>query len=102
MTKLIIQRNKKRIEIRTKESEVFWTNKESDRVALSARHCSTYLHLGGRVIGSEKIFCLKLADDLAIVADTENGIRDIIKELEKYTQNNKLSINCTKKQNYVL
>ena len=48
------------------------------------------------MIGSEKIFCLKYADDVAIEADTEDGMRDMIKELEKYTQNNELSINCTK------
>ena len=36
-------------------------------------------NLGGTVIGSEKIFCLKYADDVAIVANTEDGMRDMIK-----------------------
>ena len=36
-------------------------------------------------------------DDVAIVADTGDGMRDMNKELEKYTQNNELSINCTYK-----
>ena len=44
------------------------------------------------MIGSEKIFCLKYVDDMAIVADTEDGMRDMIQERDKYTQNNEYQL----------
>lgn len=41
-------------------------------------------NIGGTVIGKTKIFCLKFADDLALVSDTAEGLSEMIKTLESY------------------
>lgn len=51
---------------------------------------------GGTVIGGKKIFCLKFADDIAIVSDTKEGLQAMFKDLEKYTERNKMVINVGK------
>lgn len=51
---------------------------------------------GGTVIGGQKIFGLKFADDLALVSDTPEGLRDLIKTTNKYIIKNKMEINVAK------
>ena len=53
----------------------------------------TERNLGGTVIGNKKIYCLKYADDVAVASDTEEGLREMIVNLVKYTKKNDLGIN---------
>lgn len=53
-------------------------------------------NLGGTVIGKTKIFCLKFADDVVVVADDREGLKDMPQSLEKYTTKNQLEVNTTK------
>ena len=54
----------------------------------------TERNLGGTVIGNKKIYCLKYADDVEVASDTEEGLREMIVNLVKYTKKNDL--NCKK------
>lgn len=47
-------------------------------------------------IGNEKIFGLKFADDIAIVAKNAVGMREMLKALESYTERNDLEVNLEK------
>ena len=49
-----------------------------------------------RVIGEEKIFTMKFADDIVLIADHPEGLTSMIKTLEKFVKKNKLSINIEK------
>lgn len=51
---------------------------------------------GGTVIGGTKIFCMKFADDVVILADTKEGLQDMLRELEKYCRRNELVVNTKK------
>ena len=48
------------------------------------------------MIGKTKIFCIKFADDVAIVAEEEKEMKRMVEELEKYTRENDLEINTRK------
>ena len=48
---------------------------------------------GGTVIGKIKVFCLKFADDIAIIADDREGLQSMFNELEKYCEKNKTIVN---------
>ena len=50
----------------------------------------------GTVVGNQKIFCVKFADDVAIVADHEDGHREMLRELENYCDKNDLEVNTEK------
>lgn len=39
------------------------------------------------VIGNKEIFCLKFADDIAMVTDSTAGLREMLKELEELVRN---------------
>ena len=47
-------------------------------------------------MGKKKIFCIKFADDVAIVAEDEKEMKRMMEELEKYTRENDLEINARK------
>ena len=47
-------------------------------------------------IGQIKLPCIMWADDLVIFSETENGLQEMLKELEKYTEKNGLEINVKK------
>lgn len=51
---------------------------------------------GGVVIGKTKIFGLKFADDVAAVADTPEGLRSMLKDLEIYSKENEMEVNESK------
>ena len=51
---------------------------------------------GGTVIGKEKIYALKFADDVAIISDTIEGLQNMFKELERYATRNKMEVNTSK------
>lgn len=51
---------------------------------------------GGTVIGGEKIFAMKFADDIVLVANEEDGLRSMLGSLEKYVERNKLTVNIDK------
>lgn len=53
-------------------------------------------NIGGTVIGRTKIFILKYADDGLIMADNPEGLSEMIKELEKYVDKDKLKVNAKK------
>ena len=53
-------------------------------------------NLGRTVIGNKKVYCLKYADNVAVVSDTEEGLREMIVNLVKYTKKNDLEIYCKK------
>lgn len=53
-------------------------------------------NIGGTVIGNKKIFALKYADDVAILADHVEGLKEMLKKLEKYVDENKLQVNVGK------
>lgn len=48
---------------------------------------------GGTVIGRIKIFGLKFADDAVAIADTAEGLRSMIEDLERYSRNNEIMVN---------
>lgn len=48
---------------------------------------------GGTVVGKLKIFCLKFADDVGLVADTAEGLRDMLKGLELFSRENGIVVN---------
>ena len=50
-----------------------------------------------RVIGEEKIFTMKFADDIVLIADHPEGLTSMIKTLENFVKN-KLTINIKKDQ----
>ena len=50
----------------------------------------------GSVIGSRRIICLKFADKLTGITETEEGLREMMKEMEKYSKENELEINDNK------
>lgn len=47
----------------------------------------------GTVIGNQRIFRLKFADDIAMVAKSTIGMREMIKALEDYKDRNDLEVN---------
>uniref|UniRef100_T1IT53 Reverse transcriptase domain-containing protein n=1 Tax=Strigamia maritima TaxID=126957 RepID=T1IT53_STRMM len=49
------------------------------------------LNTGGSGMGLRKIFCLKFADDIAVIAKTIDGLQDMIKGLETYITNTQMS-----------
>ena len=51
---------------------------------------------GGDVIGDTKIYCLKYADDIVLLADDQESLKDYIKNLEKFTTENKMTLSLTK------
>lgn len=52
--------------------------------------------IGGAVIGNLKVYCLKFADDVAILAEDLTEFQQMIKALEKYNRRNKLELNVKK------
>lgn len=48
---------------------------------------------GGVVIGKDKIYCLKFADDVVVLADSAAGLRDMIKDLERFSDGSGLEVN---------
>ena len=48
------------------------------------------------MVENQKIFCVKFADDVAIVADHEEGLREMMAELEIYCDKNDLEVNTEK------
>lgn len=55
-------------------------------------------NLGGTVIGKMKVFALKYADDVALVADDTVGLKEMLTSLAKFAAKNDLQINT--KKNY--
>ena len=53
-------------------------------------------NIGGTVVGNQKIFCVKFADDVAIVADLVEGLKEMLRELENYCDKNDLEVNTEK------
>lgn len=47
-------------------------------------------------MGDRKISGLKFADDIAMVAESVVGMREMFKALQKYTERNKLEVNVEK------
>ena len=56
---------------------------------------------GGIVLGKKKIFVLKFANDLTLVADYPEGLKEMLKTLEGYVTKHRLEMNV-KKKNYDL
>uniref|UniRef100_T1JDB4 Reverse transcriptase domain-containing protein n=1 Tax=Strigamia maritima TaxID=126957 RepID=T1JDB4_STRMM len=56
------------------------------------------LNIGGTGIRLHKIFCLKFADDIAVIAETREGLQEMINGLERYITQNRLEINTQKSQ----
>lgn len=52
--------------------------------------------IGGAVIGNLKVYCLKFADDVAILAEQLTDLQQMIKILERYNGRNKLELNAKK------
>lgn len=42
-------------------------------------------NIGGTEVGKIKIFYLKFADDVVMLADTAKGLREMLKDLEKFS-----------------
>ncbi|KAI4475723.1 hypothetical protein M0802_015052 [Mischocyttarus mexicanus] len=51
---------------------------------------------GGVVIGKEKIFAIKYADDVAAIAETAEGLRSVLKDLERWADGNRMEVNARK------
>ena len=50
----------------------------------------------GSVIGKKKIFAMKFADDVVLLADEAEDLRSMLTRLEKYVNRNKLTVNINK------
>ena len=50
----------------------------------------------GTVVENQKIFGVKCAVDVAIVADHEEGLREMLRELENHCDKNDLEVNTEK------
>lgn len=53
-------------------------------------------HVGGAVIGKEKIFCLMFADDVVMRVETAEKLREMLKHLEKFSKEGGLEVNENK------
>ena len=51
---------------------------------------------GGTVMGQTKIFSLKFADDVALVAEDAQGRNDMLRTLARYVGRNRLRVNTAK------
>ena len=56
--------------------------------------------MGGAVIG--KVYCVKFADDIALVADNAEDLQGMLRNLELYSNKNKLEVNSKKTKVVVL
>uniref|UniRef100_T1IQ87 Reverse transcriptase domain-containing protein n=1 Tax=Strigamia maritima TaxID=126957 RepID=T1IQ87_STRMM len=54
--------------------------------------------IGGTELGKDKVFCLKFADDIAVIAEAREDLQDMIPDLERYIRKNKLEVNISKSQ----
>lgn len=52
--------------------------------------------IGGTVIGKQRVYAMKYADDVALVADSGEELRGMLKELGKYAKENKMEVNVGK------
>lgn len=95
-----------RIRVGGIESEEFWVEKGVRQgCPLSPTLFNIYIadieeelikSTGGVKIRKEKVRCLKYADDIAIVAEEEEGLRGMIKTMKKYLKGKKLELNVKK------
>ncbi|XP_015120516.1 uncharacterized protein LOC107043497 [Diachasma alloeum] len=51
---------------------------------------------GGTVVGGEKIFCLKYADDIVVAAESAGELQSMLGTAERFFQENRLEINVNK------
>lgn len=49
-------------------------------------------NMGGVVIGKCKIYCMKFAHDVIIIADSAEGLREMLKDLEKFSEESGLEV----------
>lgn len=54
---------------------------------------------GGVRLGTEKI-CTRYANDMALMAEDEEGMRGLMARLERYVKEKGLEINTSKTKNY--
>uniref|UniRef100_T1JBY5 Reverse transcriptase domain-containing protein n=1 Tax=Strigamia maritima TaxID=126957 RepID=T1JBY5_STRMM len=54
-------------------------------------------NIEGTHVGKRKIYCLKFADDLAILAESKQGLQAMINDLERYVEKSKLIVNVAKR-----
>lgn len=52
--------------------------------------------VGGMQVRSERFWSLVYADDLVILAKNEEGMKEIMKRMEKYLKRKKLQLNTNK------
>lgn len=51
---------------------------------------------GGVVTGNKKIYCLKFTDNVAMMADSAEGLREMLKDLERFSEESGLEVNENK------
>ena len=51
---------------------------------------------GGIVVGRTKIFALKFADDVAVVAEDAVGLNGMLRSLARYVERNRIQVNVAK------
>ena len=106
-TKEIYEETKNKVKLNGKESEWFWTKGGLRQgCPLSPTLFTIYLSdidemlkkaQAGRVpVGREKVWCLAYADDLVLVANEERGMKDMIRNAERYMKKKKLEVNVDK------
>ncbi|XP_044591519.1 uncharacterized protein LOC123269748 [Cotesia glomerata] len=52
--------------------------------------------IGGTAIGNKRIYAMKYADDVALVAESGGELKSMLNELRKYTKENKIEVNADK------
>ena len=57
---------------------------------------------GRTVIGIIKIYCLKYADNIVLLTDDQESLKDSIKNLENFTTKNKMALGLTKSKIVIL
>ena len=51
---------------------------------------------GGVKIGNDRVWSIEYADDIVLVSDQEEGLRDMIRRCKKYMEGKKLEISIEK------
>ncbi|XP_046145802.1 uncharacterized protein LOC123989168 [Osmia bicornis bicornis] len=103
----VLRETKSKVRVGEKEGESFWTSKGVRQGCPLSPILFTLLladmeeemkkgRWGGVRLGGEKIYTLAYADDVAVMAEDEDGMKGLMARLERYIEGKKLEVNVGK------